>query len=41
MIRADRSSTRWMVLAVMLLGLFMNAAATRAFATSGGRLWYR
>ena len=25
MIRADRSMTRWMVLAVMLLGLFMMA----------------
>jgi low temperature requirement protein LtrA len=35
MIRADRSRTRWMVLAVMLLGLFMNASATRAFTTSG------
>jgi low temperature requirement protein LtrA len=35
MIRADQSRTRWMVLAVMLLGLFMNAAVTRAFTTSG------
>lgn len=35
MIRADRTSTRWMVLAVMLLGLFMNASVTRAFTTSG------
>lgn len=28
MIRADRSRTRWLVLGVMLLGLFMNAAVT-------------
>jgi low temperature requirement protein LtrA len=35
MIRADQSRTRWLVLAVMLLGLFMNASATRAFTTSG------
>ncbi len=35
MIRADRSRTRWMVLVVMLLGLFMNASVTRAFTTSG------
>ena len=35
MIRADQSRTRWLVLAVMLLGLFMNASVTRAFTTSG------
>jgi low temperature requirement protein LtrA len=35
MIRADESRTRWLVLAVMLLGLFMNASVTRAFTTSG------
>lgn len=34
-IRADQSRTRWLVLAVMLLGLFMNASVTRAFTTSG------
>jgi len=34
-IRADESRTRWMVLTVMLLGLFMNASVTRAFTTSG------
>jgi low temperature requirement protein LtrA len=34
-IRADRSRTRGLVLAVMLLGLFMNASVTRAFTTSG------
>src|SRR6478672_11050265 len=34
MIRADQSRTRWMVLVVMLLGLFMNASVTRAFTTS-------
>jgi hypothetical protein len=33
--------TRWMVLAVMLLGLFMNASVTRAFTTSGWRLSFR
>lgn len=31
----DRPGTRWMVLAVMLLGLFMHASVTRAFSTSG------
>lgn len=35
MIRADQSRTRWLVLGVMLLGLFMNASVTRAFSTSG------
>lgn len=35
MIPADRLRTRWMVLAVMFLGLFMNASVTRAFTTSG------
>jgi len=35
MIRADQSRTRWLVLAVMLLGLFMNASVTMAFTTSG------
>lgn len=35
MIPADRSSTRWMVLTVMLFGLFMNASVTMAFTTSG------
>jgi low temperature requirement protein LtrA len=29
MIRADQSRTQWMVLTVMLLGLFMNASVTR------------
>ncbi len=35
MIRADQSRTRWLMLTVMLLGLFMNAAVTRAFTVSG------
>lgn len=35
MIRADQSRTRWLVLAVMLIGLFMNASVTMAFTTSG------
>ncbi len=35
MIRADQSRTRWMMLTVMLLGLFMNAAVPQAFTTSG------
>jgi len=35
MIRADQSRTRWLVLTVMLLGLFMNASVTKAFTTSG------
>jgi low temperature requirement protein LtrA len=35
MIPADEPRTRWMVLAVMLLGLFLNASVTRAFTTSG------
>jgi len=35
LIRADQSRTGWLVLAVMLLGLFMNASVTRAFTTSG------
>jgi len=34
-IRADQSRTRWLVLTVMLMGLFMNASVTRAFTTSG------
>lgn len=33
-IRADQTRTRWLMLSVMLLGLLMNAAVTRAF-TSG------
>ena len=35
LIGANQSRTRWLVLAVMLLGLFMNASVTRAFTTSG------
>jgi low temperature requirement protein LtrA len=35
MISASRPKTRWMILLVMLLGLFMNAAVTKAFTTSG------
>jgi len=35
LIRADQSRTRWLILAVMLLGLFMNAAVTKAFTSSG------
>lgn len=35
MIRADQSRTRWLILTVMLLGLFMNASVTRAFIISG------
>ena len=35
LVRADQSRTRWLVLAVMLLGLFMNASVTRAFTSSG------
>jgi low temperature requirement protein LtrA len=35
MIPAHRSRTLWMVLAVMLLGLFMNASVTGVFAASG------
>jgi low temperature requirement protein LtrA len=35
LVRADQSRTWWLVLAVMLLGLFMNASVTRAFTTSG------
>jgi low temperature requirement protein LtrA len=34
-VRADQVRTRWLVLTVMLLGLFMNASVTRAFTTSG------
>ncbi len=34
-IRADQSRTRWLMLTVMLIGLFMNAAVTRAFIVSG------
>ncbi len=33
-IHVDQSRTRWLILCVMLLGLFMNAGVTRAF-TSG------
>jgi low temperature requirement protein LtrA len=35
MIRVDQLRTRWMVMAVMFLSLFMNASVTRAFTTSG------
>ena len=35
LVRADQSQTRWLMLTVMLLGLFMNAAVTRAFTHSG------
>jgi low temperature requirement protein LtrA len=35
LVRADQSRTRWLMLTVMLLGLFMNAAVTRAFIVSG------
>lgn len=35
MIPAERSRTQWMVLVVMLLGLFMNASVTAAFDNSG------
>ncbi len=34
-IRADQSRTRWLMLTVMLVGLFMNASVTRAFTISG------
>jgi low temperature requirement protein LtrA len=35
LVRADQSRTRWLMLTVMLLGLFMNSAVTRAFTVSG------
>src|SRR5262245_59673542 len=35
LVPADQPRTKWMVLTVTLLGLFMNAAVTRAFTTSG------
>jgi low temperature requirement protein LtrA len=35
LVRAEQSRTRWLMLTVMLLGLFMNAAVTRAFIVSG------
>jgi len=35
MIPVDQPRTQWMLLAVMLLGLFMNASVTGAFTTSG------
>jgi len=35
LVRVDQSRTRWLVLAVMLLSLFMNASVTRAFTNSG------
>ena len=35
MIPVDRPQTLWMILAVMLLSLFMNASVTGAFAASG------
>ena len=35
MIRADQSRIRWLMLVVMLLGLFMKASVTRAFTFSG------
>ncbi len=38
-IPANQSRTRWMMLAVMLLGLFMNASVTRAFSASALSGW--
>ena len=35
LVQADQAQTRRLIFAVMLLSLFMNAAVTRAFATSG------
>ena len=35
LVPADQAQTRWLIFAVMLLSLFMNASVTRAFATSG------
>ncbi|HEY1302682.1 MAG TPA: low temperature requirement protein A [Vicinamibacterales bacterium] len=35
MIPADRPATLWMILSVMLVGLFMNAAAANVFTTTG------
>jgi low temperature requirement protein LtrA len=35
MVRADQAQPRWLMLTVMLLGLFMNASVTRAFTLSG------
>jgi len=35
LVQANQAQTRWLIFAVMLLSLFMNAAVTRAFATSG------
>ncbi len=35
LVRADQSRTRWLMLTVMLLGLFMNAAVMGAFTRSG------
>src|SRR5438045_1081417 len=38
-IPADQPRTRWMMLTVMLIGLFMNASVTRAFSTSAISGW--
>ena len=35
MVSANESRTQWLILAVMLLGLFMNASVTKAFTVSG------
>src|SRR5215210_7219714 len=35
LIPADQPRTKWMILTVMLLGLFMNASVTGAFTSSG------
>ena len=35
MLPADRRATQWMLIAVMVLGLFMNAGISKAFAESG------
>jgi low temperature requirement protein LtrA len=39
MVRADQVQTRWMVLTVMPLGLFMNASVTGAFGASSTSGW--
>ena len=41
LVRADQSRTRWLMLTVMLLGLFMDAAETRAFVIPDGPLSFR
>jgi low temperature requirement protein LtrA len=41
LLQVSRGQTRWVMLAVMLLGLFMNSSISRAWRTAHGGSWHR